>query len=117
MGLTRRFMPSQILQAKVLKETPNITKTRIQLAAELGVGRRAVENYDRVARAFIPDYLELCRGKNGRIKKRLPLMPFQQHCLRLIAHEFKLTRSEDHVVRYIRLNPDRFSFSQYSRYL
>lgn len=110
-------MASPIISVKVSRERPTITKTRIELAAELGVGRRSVENYDRIARAFIPDYLELCRGKNGRIKKRLPLMPFQQHCIKLIAEQFKRTRSEDHVVRYIRSNPDQFSLSQYSRYV
>lgn len=110
-------MATRLISVKVKSDRPQIAKTRIELAAELGVGRRAVENYDRIARAYIADYLELCKGKNGRVQKRLPLMPFQQHCIKYIAQQFKLTRCEHHVVRFIRANPDLFSLSQYTRFV
>ncbi len=54
---------AKIMTVKVERDRPNIAKSRVDLANELGIHRRTLENYDKLARAYIADYLELCKGK------------------------------------------------------
>lgn len=83
-----------------------------ELAFKLKVHRKTIERYHNLAVAFIPDYMNCSRDRTGRLASRLPLNNYQEDIVGKILALFKLYRSEELVIRYIKQNSHEFNLGE-----
>lgn len=92
------------------------TSIRRNLASKVGVTTQQLRKYEEKLRLYVPDFLYHSCTSHGKLKKGMPLTPYQQKQIEKFRLEMTKHGSFDRVITEIRVHPERWSYLHWEKY-